>query len=114
MRGFLILLYRVLLWLQPRAVRLRYGSEMLALIEQQTLENTAVSVWVSQFADLLISSVRARKLAFGWTLISSGIGHTLYAAWSYPHSTMGIGAVLLTASLLVTGSLMVRHDYDVV
>lgn len=106
MRSCLIRLYRLLLLLQPAQVRRRYGTEMIALMHERAVDDRSASFWFREIIDVIVSAARARRSAFGWTLVLAAIAHTAYAIAVYPESAMGIGAVLLTGASLMTGLVM--------
>lgn len=108
MRSCLIRLYRLLLHLQPAEVRRRYGMEMIALMDARAVDDGSASFWLRELADVIVSAVRARRSAFGWTLVLAAIAHATYAIAVYPESAMGIGAVLLTGGSLMAGLVMTR------
>src|SRR5687767_3899305 len=109
MRSFLLRAYRLLLLLQPKAVRSRYGREMMALVSERASENGSVRFWCREFLDVLATAIRGRRRGLGWILVASAVGHSIRAASVYPKAMMGIGAILLTAAVLLAGALMVRR-----
>lgn len=92
-------LYRLLLRLQPREVRRRYGAEMEALFRQRVRDGAAMR----ELAD-------AGRPAAGWLFAGGATLHAIYAACVFPDATMGISAILLTAAFLLAGVALIRRE----
>jgi hypothetical protein len=97
-------LYRLLLRLQPPAVRRRYGAEMLDLVRRRAEEDGSAAFWLRELRDLLATAAAARRVAAGWLLVAAAVLHAGYAAAVYPEAAMGIGAIVLTAAALLGGT----------
>lgn len=106
----MIRLYRLLLLLQPRDVRRRYGAEMEALVRLRAAEERPARFWTRELCDLAATTVTARRTAIGWVLVAIAVVHTAFAMAVYPVATMGMGAVLLTATALLGGTAIVARS----